>query len=192
MSNCQIYLVTPPAIVPAAFVSALEAALDAAPVACFELRLATDDAAAWDAAVAALRAPVQDRGVAFLTAGRPELAAAAGCDGTALLDPAGYRTARKILGANRIVGAWTGTSRHDAMVVGELGADFVGLTAEPELVGWWAELFEVPCVAGGLIDAGTVPALAAAGADFVAAAEAVWDHPAGPAAGIAAIAAALA
>ncbi|HET8728451.1 MAG TPA: thiamine phosphate synthase, partial [Alphaproteobacteria bacterium] len=140
----------------------------------------------------ALRPVAQDRGAAFLTSGRPALALETGCDGTALLDPAGYKAARTLLGAGYIVGAWTGASRHDAMVAGEAGADFVGLTADPELIGWWAELFEVPCVAGGLVTAENARALAEAGADFLALGPAVWDDPDGPAAGVGKIAAALA
>jgi thiamine-phosphate pyrophosphorylase len=45
-----------------------------------------------------------------------------------------------------------------------------------ERVGWWAEIFETPCVAY----ADTIAAageLADAGADFVALGEAIWGRP---------------
>jgi thiamine-phosphate pyrophosphorylase len=45
-------------------------------------------------------------------------------------------------------------------------------------VAWWAEIFTVPCVvyARALDD---IPALVAAGADFIALREAVWSDPRG-------------
>ena len=76
--------------------------------------------------------------------------------------------------------------RDEAMTAGEMGADYV-MFGEPrgegpamplelllERVGWWAEIFETPCVAY----AETVEAaggLARAGADFVALGGAVWE-----------------
>jgi thiamine-phosphate pyrophosphorylase len=49
-----------------------------------------------------------------------------------------------------------------------------------ERAGWWAEIFETPCVvyAPRLED---VPALAETRAEFVAVGEALWSHPGGPA-----------
>src|SRR5262249_37809937 len=78
------------------------------------------------------------------------------------------------------------------MMAGERGADYV-MFGEPETdgsrpsfgailerVGWWAELFEVPCVAYAA-NPDEVGLLAAAGADFVAVGSGIWDDPRGPA-----------
>ena len=65
------------------------------------------------------------------------------------------------------------------MVAAERGADFVGLAAEAEVIGWWAELMEVPSVVFDAAAATDCTNLANAGADFVALGEALWDHPAG-------------
>ena len=51
---------------------------------------------------------------------------------------------------------------------------------------------EVPCVAIGGITVENARALAAAGADFLAVSAGVWKHAGGPAAGVAAINAAIA
>ncbi len=115
-----------------------------------------------------------------------DLAAAAGADGVVLEGAAGYRAARGVLGADAIVGIRAGASRHDAMVAGEMGADFVGLTGDPDLVSWWAEVMEPPAVAfAGGHDPAVIDTLAAAGADFVAPAPSLWlgdaDRPAAPA-----------
>jgi thiamine-phosphate pyrophosphorylase len=93
-----------------------------------------------------------------------------------------------LLGADALIGAACGRSRHDAMVAGEDGADYVtfGGDAETvaELCAWWAELFTLPCAADLRgTDGEGLAEMVAAGADFVALDEAaVWSHPAGAAA----------
>lgn len=90
-----------------------------------------------------------------------------------------YDEAREILGGGAIVGAEAGTSRHDAMLLGEKSADYVafplpGLSAEDaderhDLVAWWSDIFEIPVVAYGVATPREAADLAAAGADFVSA-----------------------
>src|SRR5690606_37960414 len=76
-------------------------------------------------------------------------------------------------------------SRHDTMVAAESGVDFVmfgepdasgkrpGFSALLERVSWWAEIFQLPCVAfASSID--EVKPLAGARADFVALGNAIW------------------
>jgi thiamine-phosphate pyrophosphorylase len=92
-----------------------------------------------------------------------------------------YREAREIIGGRFIVGADAGRSRDDAMTLGEAGAEYVGFgipshvvdreTAAArrlELVAWWSEIFEIPCVACDVDSAEDANRLARAGADFVA------------------------
>jgi thiamine-phosphate pyrophosphorylase len=91
------------------------------------------------------------------------------------------REARDILGRGAIVGADAGISRHDAMVLAEAGADYIafGLPAgavdltgaracRDDLLAWWAEIFEVPCVALGVETADEAATLARLNVDFVA------------------------
>jgi thiamine-phosphate pyrophosphorylase len=91
------------------------------------------------------------------------------------------------------------------MEAGEVGADYVAFgaffptstkdtihTAETELLEWWSEMFEIPCVAIGGITAANCAPLVRAGADFLAVVGAVWNHPEGPAAGVKAMNAAIA
>ncbi len=118
----------------------LAAALGAGDVACVEL--APADAAA----IERLRDIAQAAGVAFLLRGDAALAAKTQCDGV-VVDPAGYGAARKAVGGQAIVGVVAGTSRHEAMEAGEAGADFIGFDADPEIVSWWTEMMEIPCVA---------------------------------------------
>jgi thiamine-phosphate pyrophosphorylase len=133
----------------------------------------------------------QSRGAAALIEADARLARVVAADGVHLPWSADiierYREARSILGRRAIVGAEAGRSRHDSMLLGEAGADYVafrrlaqgsgesaeadGAVAGPQdqldLVAWWAEIFEVPVVA---CDVGTEDEAAAAleaGADFL-------------------------
>ena len=55
---------------------------------------------------------------------------------------------------------------------------------EPEILDWWSELMELPCVAIGGITAANCAPLVQAGANFLAVVSAVWDHPDGAAPGV--------
>ena len=81
-----------------------------------------------------------------------------------------YAGARQTLGARCIVGADAGGTRHGAMELGELGADYVAFSGpgQVERVAWWAEIFEVACVAFDVAAPDDAEALAQAGVDFVA------------------------
>jgi thiamine-phosphate pyrophosphorylase len=97
------------------------------------------------------------------------------------------RAARKALGADAIVGAACGTTRHEGLNAAEAGADYVafapvGLTAlgngrqaGAELFDWWSEMIEVPVVAEGALTADLVARLAPV-ADFLAVGEEIWGH----------------
>jgi thiamine-phosphate pyrophosphorylase len=191
----RLYLITPPSFVPAAFADQLAAALDAGDVACVQLRLKDVDDDAICRAADALRPVAQERGVAFLMNDRPDLALATGCDGVHVGQE--DAEARRILGLGRIVGVTCHESRHLAMEAAEEGADYVAFgaffptstkdakhRADPEILRWWSEIFEVPCVAIGGITPQNCAPLVAAGADFLAVVSAVWDHPQGPAAAV--------
>jgi thiamine-phosphate pyrophosphorylase len=202
----RLYLITPPAFEPRTFADRLAEALDAGDVACVQLRLKPADDDAIRRAADALRPVAQQRGVAFLMNDRPDLALATGCDGVHVgQEDASYAEARRVLGLGRIVGVTCHTSRHLAIEAAEAGADYVAFgaffpsgskavkhRADPEILRWWSELMEVPCVAiGGITPANCAP-LVAAGADFVAVISAVWDHPNGPGAAVKAFAGAIA
>lgn len=198
---CQLYLISPPAI-DTSFADVLASALDAGKVSAFQLRLKGID----DHAIAALAEPLQrvcaDREVAFIINDSMGLAKRLGADGVHLGQEDGdAREARKLLGPKVQIGVTCHDSRHLAMEAGEAGADYVAFGAfyptktkavlhhaEPSILGWWTTLFELPCVAIGGVTAENAAPLVAAGADFLAVSSAVWNHPGGPGAGVAAFA----
>jgi thiamine-phosphate pyrophosphorylase len=126
----------------------------------------------------------QRSGVAVLIQDDAGLAVRLGSDGVHLAAgpdlESRYKDARRILGAEAIVGAQVGKSRHDAMVLGEAGADYIGFgipanvqdrdgarKRRDTLAEWWAEIFEPPCVAFDVETPDEAAALASAGVDFI-------------------------
>jgi thiamine-phosphate pyrophosphorylase len=132
---------------------------------------------------------------AALLADNWDLAHALRADGVHLTSAPGiaasYAQAPHALGAGGIVGVDAGISRHDAMSLAEAGADYIAFAAPArlkerdkarmrrnELVAWWGEIFEVPCVAFDVENADEAEALCRAGADFVAVTLAAAQPPA--------------
>jgi thiamine-phosphate pyrophosphorylase len=197
MSDCRLYLVSPPKLSPANFVIPLRAALEGGDVASFQLRLkhVSDDEIR--RACDVLRPVVQGCGTAFILNDRPDLAAELGCDGVHVgQEDASYAAARAALPSG-IVGVTCHDSRHLAMEAGEAGADYVAFgaffptatkeaktRAEIELLRAWCEDMLVPAVAIGGITVENAPALVEAGADFLAVSSEVWEHIEGPEAAV--------
>lgn len=133
----------------------------------------------------ATRQACREAGVAFLVGDDLELARTLAADGVHLLEAARVPGARGLLGGDALIGAACGRSRHDAMVAGEDGADYIAFAGDAgtlaELCEWWAELFTLPCAADLRgTDAADLATLVLAGADLVLVDEAaVWSHPAG-------------
>jgi thiamine-phosphate pyrophosphorylase len=201
---CGLYLVVPSALAAenslGRLAEDLAAALEAGDIACVLLRTGgLDDRTALRAA-RRLGPIAQARDVAFLVKDRPEVARDGGADGLHMSRAdAPVATLREAVGPEAIVGLSCGLSRHDAMLAGEAGADYVafeGVAGEEaelkDLLGWWQALMTLPCVARAGVTLETAAALARAGADFLALEDIVWRHPEGPAAAVAAFAARLA
>ncbi|HWV12191.1 MAG TPA: thiamine phosphate synthase [Sphingobium sp.] len=199
---CQLYLISPPAI-DEGFVAQLAEALDGGKVAAFQLRLKGVDEDAVARAAEPLQKLCAEREVAFIINDSVALAKRLGADGVHLGQGDGDpREARKILGPKVQIGITCHDSRHLAMEAGEAGADYVAFGAfyptttkethhrpEPSILSWWTTLFELPCVAIGGVTAENAAPLVEAGADFLAVSSAIWGHPDGPRAGVAAFSA---
>jgi thiamine-phosphate pyrophosphorylase len=196
-SPCQLYLISP-ARLDAGFPDRLRGALDAGPVAAFQLRLKDMPDAELLRATEALLPICREREVAFILNDRMDLAQACGADGVHLGQGDGDpREARRLLGPSAQIGVTCHDSRHLAMEAGEAGADYVAFGAfyptgtketthrpEPSILSWWSRLFEPPCVAIGGITPANGRVLVDAGADFLAVCNAVWGHAEGPGAAV--------
>jgi len=190
--GCRLYLISPEDLDAERVGPDLEAALSAGGNGAFLLRPAPSMTQKWRENATPLQQICATFAVAFLVQDDVDLTLAIGADGVHLADPGAVRAARARLGAERILGASCGHSRHAAMLAGDDGADYIafgeaGRAPAPallELVTWWSELFVLPCLAEGAFDAAGCVRAARAGADFVGVRDAVWQHPDGPAAGV--------
>jgi thiamine-phosphate pyrophosphorylase len=183
----QIYLVTPRAFDPEGFGPVLAGALDAVPVACLRLALATTDEDVLIRTADALREIAHARDIPLVLERHALLAQRLGLDGVHLPRGAGanLRKLRKELGNDAIIGVEAGTSRHDGITLAEAGADYVafcpvgetvlgdGSRADRALFEWWSEMIEVPIVAEGALTPALVADLAPV-TDFFAIGEEIW------------------
>ncbi len=199
--DCRLYLITPPAVADlAAFGRVLGEALEGGDVGALQLRLKGAPDEIVEAAAHVILPMVRSREIPLILNDRPDLAVAFGCDGVHIgQDDAPYAEARRIVGPDRIVGVTCHDSRHLAMQASEAGADYVAFgaffptatkdaatRADIEILEIWQETMLTPCVAIGGITPVNCGPLVVAGADFIAASAAVWTHPDGPRAAVAA------
>ncbi|MFZ4126092.1 MAG: thiamine phosphate synthase [Rickettsiales bacterium] len=197
---CRLYLVSPPQIVLAEFAKTLESALDAGDVGAFQLRLKDASDKEIPEAVRVLMPLCRAKGTAFILNDRVDLAAELEVDGVHLgQDDMLAEEARRILGKERVIGVSCHDSSHLAMEAGDHGADYVAFgafyqttskspeklakygTPKPDIIEWWSTYTLIPCVAIGGMQPQNCGPLVEAGADFIAAINAVWNHPKGAA-----------
>ncbi len=204
--KCELYLITPPSINNvAAFADVLAGALDAGPVAALQIRLKDCDDDMVCRAYEHLAPVAFARNVAVLINDRADLAHKLDADGVHLgQEDTPAVKARALLGPQKTIGVTAHNSRHLAMLAGEAGADYVAfgaffesatktpkMQATTDILSWWSELFEIPCVAIGGITAGNCAPLVRAGADFLAVCSGVWSDADGPAQAVRALNAAM-
>jgi thiamine-phosphate pyrophosphorylase len=187
-AQAQLYLVSP-LDVSGRFPERLERALTAGPVAAFQFRVLGVD----QHEAARLAGPLQEicaaRDVAYIVNDSIALAKRLRADGVHLgQDDGDPREAREALGREAQIGVTCHASRHLALEAGEKGADYVAFGSffpsatkasehrpDLELLQWWQQMMELPCVAIGGITPENGRPLVEAGADFLAASGAVWN-----------------
>lgn len=191
----RLYLVTPPTADPDQLCRILAPALADADIAAVLLRLEDADERTLINCIKAIAPVVQKADVALILDGRPQLVARGGADGAHLAGIEAFDNAVESLKPDRIAGASGLDTRHDAMLAAEHGADYV-MFGEPDAdghrpsfesildrVGWWAEVFQVPCAAYATAAVEVAP-LAQAGADFIAIGDYAFTDPRGLAAAL--------
>lgn len=196
MTKTQLYLISP-LDVGGDFPQRLERALAAGAakhggvVTAFQFRVKDVDSHEAAALAEPLQAICAAHDVAFIVNDSVSLAKRLKADGVHLgQDDGSPRDAREELGREAQIGVTCHASRHMAMGAGEAGADYVAFGAffpsttkdkgpdaevpDLELLQWWSQIFEIPCVAIGGITPENCAPLVAAGADFLAVSGAVW------------------
>lgn len=190
---CQIYLCASQ-LPPVDARALLEDALSGGRVACvlFKPQMV---AALGDDLTRNLIATAKQASAVALLENDVELAERLGADGihlTNLTLPSETITgARGRLGESAVIGAHAVLSRHQGMICGEAGADYVSFDRRAadddheigpilDIVRWWVDIIEIPCLAwhrGGYDEAAQ---LIAAGADFIAVDSLIWQNGANP------------
>ena len=191
MTKTQIYLISPPHIEDINnFKHLLEGVIAADAISVFQLRLKDITNRDYVLTAKQIFPMLQEAGIACIINDNANVARDTKADGVHLGQEDGYvAEARAILGKDRIIGRTCHNSRHLAMIAAEEGVDYVAFGAfyptttkevkyhaEPELLDWWQDLMEIPCVAIGGINAQNALPIINAGADFIAVSSAVWSH----------------
>ena len=188
----QLYLISP-LDVSGDFPQRLERALEAGKdvVTAFQFRVKGIDQHEAVRLAEPLQAICAAHDVAFIVNDSVAMAKRLKADGVHLgQDDGDPREAREELGREAQIGVTCHASKHFAMEAGEAGADYVAFGAffesstkdkgdaerpSTDVLEWWSQLFEIPCVAIGGITPDNCQALVEAGADFLAVSGAVWN-----------------
>ncbi len=184
-NSTRLLLMTPAVHDAVTFAPLLEAACRVGDVAAVVLDLPATDEVKALSEVRIIASHLEGTGAVLMLANRPSLAEPAGADGAHFTSLDELQTTRTKLAIGRLAGVGGLQSRHDAMVAAESGVDYVmfgepdaggkrpGFSALVERVSWWAEIFQIPCVAyAASLD--EITELGDARADFIALGDAIW------------------
>ncbi len=177
----QFMLIAPPIDDPAPYLARFAALAETGALAVALLNVTADSDASLKRKLDMLAQPLQAAGIACLIAppSDPRLVARLSLDGVQVSAADDLGAWVEALKPNRILGVGGLKSRHEAMEAGEKDIDYV-MFGEPrpdgylpplsqtiERAQWWAEIFNVPCIAYAS-DLDAVAPLAATGAEFIA------------------------
>ena len=182
----QITLITPPSFDLETFPDRLARVLDSVDTACVRLALATKDEDTIQRAADACRLVAHARDVIIVIENHLLMVDRLGLDGVHLTDGARQvRYVRKELGADAVIGAFCGVTRHEGMNAGEAGADYIsfgpvgatplgnGASVDFDLFEWWSAVIEVPVIAEGALTTALVEKFGPV-TDFFGVGEEIW------------------
>lgn len=190
----QIYLISPPRIDDIdAFLKQLDEVIAAGVISVFQLRLKGIENREIVLMGKKIVPKLQEAGIAVIINDNPRIAKDLHADGVHLGQEDGdIIEARKLLGKDAIIGATCHNSKHLGMEAAEAGADYVAFGAfyptqtkevihhaDIEILEWWQDIMEIPCVAIGGINIDNALPIINAGADFIAISSGVWNYEGG-------------
>ncbi len=190
----QIYLISPPRIDDIdAFLNQLDEVIAAGVISVFQLRLKDIENREIVLMGKKIVPKLQEAGIAVIINDNPRIAKDLHADGVHLGQEDGdFNEARKLLGKDAIIGITCHNSKHLGMEAAEAGADYVAFGAfyptqtkevihhaEIEILEWWQDIMEIPCVAIGGINIDNALPIINAGADFIAISSGVWNYEGG-------------
>ena len=197
-NRCRLVLIAPQGVEPAAFGDRLAQALAGGDVASLIIPQYDAGEQAFQAFAERVVPVAQAGGAAVMIAGDSRVAGRVRADGIHLDGgPAELAEAIGKLQGRMTIGAGGAKTRDAALELGEARPDYLffgrfGYDNKPEphhrnlsLGRWWAEMIEIPCIVMAGSDIASVEAVAATGAEFVAASAAVFAEGVDPRAAVA-------
>ena len=197
-NRCRLVLIAPQGVEPAAFEDRLAQALAGGDVASLIIPQYDAGEQAFQAFAERVVPVAQAGGAAVMIAGDSRVAGRVRADGIHLDGgPAELAEAVEKANGRIMVGAGGVKTRDEALELGETRPDYLffgrfGYDNKPEphhrnlsLGRWWAEMIEIPCIVMAGSDIASVEAVAATGAEFVAASAAVFAEGVDPRAAVA-------
>ena len=193
----QLYIISPDTIDDLDdFLEILPHVLQKSGATCFQLRLKQGHKDYQK--IAQTIAPiVQGLDIAFVIADDIKLAQSCGADGVHLETPIedndiitadDVKSAKSILGKDAIVGVSSRNNRDSALDCAEAGADYLSFgpvfhspnkphlhKTGMDMIDWWVEMVEIPCVAIGGIRLDNLPQILGSGVDFAGVISGIWD-----------------
>ena len=122
----QIYLITPQEFELSSFPDLLAGVLDAVEIACLRLSLSTKDEDRLAKSADQIRERAHARDIPVLIESHFRMVDRLGLDGVHLVDGSrSIRAVQKELEGEAVIGTFCGTSRHDGITAGEIGADYI-------------------------------------------------------------------
>lgn len=193
----ELYLITPEKIVLPEFKAVLTELVAEVPVSCLQLRLPDLSLSEFKETVDTLAPIAWDKDIAVLLCDEADLVKEMDLDGVHLEydnSAKNVKAARKMIGDEKSLGVSCGSSKHEAMLAGEAGADYIsfgplfpsptkGIPAEEgvkEALSWWAIMMELPCVAIGGLSLDNVETALETKAEFIAPLSGIWSAEQGP------------
>lgn len=186
-NRCRVVLIAPLEEPLETFEPRLRAAIAGGDVASLIIPVREGGEAAFQAFAEAVVPIAQEAGIAAIIADDTRIAGRVGADGVHLeVGKAALQEAVDRLQDKISVGAGGAKTREDALELGETRPDYIffgkfGFDTKPEphhrnlsLGTWWAEMIQIPCIVMAGSDIGSVEAVAATGAEFVALSSAVF------------------
>ncbi len=182
-SSISLFLVVPPDLEFKRAQACLQAACYAADVAAVLVPAEAEREVPSAVLVRTVIETVQPMGVAVLVENAVSLVRELGADGVHVTrGPREVERVRRLLGREAIVGAICEKGRHEAMLLGEAGIDYLAIDQRREAAGenllaWWAEMFVIPVVAFAPVASDEVPELVRLRPDFIRPDDAMWHSP---------------
>jgi thiamine-phosphate pyrophosphorylase len=188
MSDCRLYLVSPPKIDLSKFKQELEQVLDEGDIACFQLKLEDATDAEWLEAINDLHPFLKARNIPLIVYNRTELIKTANVEGVHidqdLTDKDGYISKLRQQIGNKIIGISCRDSLDTAMMAGDEEADYVAFSANydniDEIIRFWSTYTVIPSVTEGDVTLTNCKDYINAGSNFLCVGESIWNYPNGP------------